>query len=191
MKIIAGLGNPGARYQGTRHNLGFAAVDLLADALQTTFSRTQDEALTARAYYAGLVVLLAKPQTFMNLSGRSVSALVRRNGCPLENILVFVDDRHLPLGRVRLRGEGSAGGHNGLKSIIQHLGAASFARLRMGIGSEMPGEGDLTGFVLGHFRPEETDAVREMTQRAREAALCWIELGIEQTMSRYNGEGQP
>ncbi len=186
MKLIAGLGNPGDQYRLTRHNLGFMVADLLADALDTPFSRAMDNAIFARARVAGATVLLIKPQTFMNNSGRAVASIARRNGCAPEDILVLVDDVYLPLNRIRLRSEGTAGGHNGLKSIIACLGSQQFSRLRMGVAPTVMRHGDRRDFVLGRFAADEMAAVTEMTARARDAALCWIEYGIETAMNRYN-----
>ncbi len=185
MKIIVGLGNPGDQYRQTRHNLGFLAVERLADALQASFSKRQDDAVVARAYRSGSTVLLAKPQTFMNNSGGPAAALARRHGCLPEDLLVLVDDRHLPLGKIRLRAEGSAGGHNGLKSIAAALGSSDFHRLRLGIGADAPG-GNLSAFVLGRLTQDEMPTVAEMVGLAADAALCWIDNGIEVAMNRYN-----
>ncbi len=187
MKLIAGLGNPGARYVRTRHNLGFMVADMLAQTLHVSFTRMQDNAITARAHHAGETVLLAKPQTFMNHSGRAVAALARRNGCAPEDILVLVDETQLPVGKVRIRPGGSAGGHNGLKSIAAHLGSEDFARLRMGVGSElMTRMDDLSTFVLSRFQSNEMPLVAEMTETAAQAALCWLENGVETAMNRFN-----
>jgi len=152
-----------------------------------SFTRVQDEAQIARIHYGGSTVILVKPQTFMNNSGRAVSAIARRNGCALEDILVLVDDKHLPLGKIRLRPDGSAGGHNGLKSISACLGSDCYSRLRMGIGSELMAQtSELSAYVLSRFRPEEMKEVAEMTELAAQAALCWIKYGMEQAMNRYN-----
>ena len=187
MKLIAGLGNPGARYVRTRHNLGFVVADLLASELGVAFTRMQDEAQVVRARYAGDTVLLVKPQTYMNNSGRAVAAIARRNGCDIEDILVLVDDKDLPFGKVRLRAGGSAGGHNGLKSITACLGSDAYSRLRMGIATEFMDQMDeLSGFVLSRFQSEEMKQVAELTEQAAQAALCWIENGIEATMNRFN-----
>ncbi len=186
MKLIAGLGNPGEQYRRTRHNLGFMVADLLADTLSAPFARTMDNAIIARARLAGVPLMVIKPQTFMNNSGRAVASIARRNGCAPEDILVLVDDVHLPLNRIRLRSEGSAGGHNGLKSIIACLGSQQFCRLRMGIAPEVMRHSERRDFVLGRFAADEMAAINEMTAYARDAALCWIEYGIETAMNRYN-----
>ncbi len=187
MKLIAGLGNPGARYVHTRHNLGFMAADAVAALLGTSFSRKQDNATLARTHHAGETVLLIKPQTFMNNSGQAVAAISRRNGCRPEDILVLADEVQLPVGKIRLRSSGSDGGHKGLKSIIACIGSEAFARLRMGVGSElMDRMDDLSAFVLSRFGSDEMPLVAEMTERAAQAVLCWIEHGAEQTMQRFN-----
>ncbi len=189
MKLIVGLGNPGPQYRDTRHNLGFMVADALAETLGVAFTRVQDGAEVTRTHFAGGPVMIAKPMTFMNLSGRAVAAIARRQGCSAEDVLVMVDDRHLPLGAVRLRTEGSAGGHNGLKSIIAEMGVSAFHRMRLGIGGqEMPGD-NLSAFVLARFSSEERRVVVEVVQRAAEAALCWLEAGMAQAMNRFNARG--
>lgn len=190
MKLVIGLGNPGQQYERTRHNAGFAVADRMAEKLGVLFSRSMNEALVARAYHAGLSVLLVKPQTFMNLSGRAVAPIARRYGCAPEDILVFADDRHLPLGMVRLRPGGGAGGHKGLLSIAAEMGSADFHRARLGIGSDTMPKGNLTAFVLGRFAEEESEAVAAMTERAVAAGLCWLEQGIEQAMSQFNARNR-
>ena len=187
VKLIAGLGNPGARYVRTRHNLGFMTVDRLASVMGVSFSRVQDEAQFVRTRYADTTVLLVKPQTYMNNSGRSIAALARRNGCNPEDMLVIVDDKELPLGKIRLRAAGSAGGHNGLKSINACLGSDAYPRLRLGMATASMARFDvLSAFVLSRFDPDEMDQVREMTAQAAQAALCWVENGVEVAMNRFN-----
>ena len=186
MKLVIGLGNPGAQYIGTRHNAGFVAADKIAQRLGVDFTRTLEEARVARAHHAGTSVMLVKPQTFMNLSGRSAAAIARRYGCSPEDMLVLVDDRHLPLGNLRFRSGGGAGGHKGLLSITAEFGTTEFHRLRLGIGSEAVPRGNMSAFVLGKFLPEEQPVVNLMTDRAAEASLCWLEQGIGQAMNRFN-----
>ena len=187
MKLITGLGNPGAQYARTRHNLGFMTVDLLASEMGVSFSRVQNEAQIARARHADSTVLLVKPQTYMNNSGRSVAAIARRHGCEMEDILAIVDDKDLPFGKIRVRSGGSAGGHNGLKSINACLGSDAYPRLRLGIATEFMTRFDaLSTFVLSRFQPDEMEQVLEMTKQASQAALCWIENGIEVAMNRFN-----
>lgn len=186
MKLIVGLGNPGSQYQNTRHNAGFAAVDAMAEKLGAAFSRSMNRAHVARAHHAGSSLLFVKPQTLMNLSGRAVAPTAHQYGCAPEDILVIADDRHLPLGMLRLRPGGGAGGHKGLLSIAADLGSSDFHRMRLGIGVEdMPG-GDLTAFVLGRFTAEEQAAVAAMTEQAVVAGFCWLEHGIEQAMQQFN-----
>lgn len=183
---MAGLGNPGVQYQHTRHNAGFVAIDRLVTTLGVSFTRNLEGGLVAKAHVGGGPVLLVKPQLYMNLSGRSVSRIAARYGCLAENILVIADDVNLPLGTIRLRPGGSAGGHKGLASVIAELGTNAFPRLRMGVGKDQPLTGDLTNFVLGKFSSEELPSVETMVEHAAVAAFCWIEHGIEIAMNRFN-----
>lgn len=185
MKIIVGLGNPGRRYQNTRHNLGFLAMDAIAETLGASFDKEKYEGLIAEAKHSGQRLLLVKPMTYMNLSGNCVAAVARNRLQDLGDLLVLTDDIHLPLGKLRLRPGGSHGGHNGLKSIIERIGANEFPRMRMGVGDEKAGE-TLVDHVLSRFRPEEKKAVSEMLDRAAAAALCWLDDGIALAMNRFN-----
>lgn len=184
MKLVVGLGNPGARYRDTRHNLGFMVLDVLAGRFGTALDREKHQALVAEAAVGGVRLMLMKPLTYMNLSGASVAAAARNRVPDPGDILVVVDDVNLALGRLRLRAGGSAGGHNGLKSIIERLGSDGFHRLRLGVGPN--GGGDLVNHVLGRFRPEEREAVNGMVDRAADAVETWIADGIEAAMSRHN-----
>lgn len=184
-KIIAGLGNPGAKYRNTRHNVGFEALDRLAERLGAPFDREKRSALVASARHNGQRLLLLKPMTFMNRSGQAVAAHARNGVDELSDLMVVVDDVHLPLGKLRLRREGSAGGHNGLKSIIERVGGPGFPRLRIGVGAAGPG-GELIDHVLGSFRPEEREAVDEALDRAVDALLTYVEDGIDRAMDRFN-----
>jgi len=186
VKLLIGLGNPGRQYERTRHNAGFVVADRIAEKLQVSFSRVINNALVARAFHAGHSVLLIKPQTFMNLSGQAIGWLARRYGCEPTDMLIFVDDRHLPLGTVRLRAGGGAGGHKGLTSIIDILGTTNFNRGRLGIASAKMPQGNLSPFVLGRFTDEEIPVVEKMTEKAASAALFWLEQGIEQAMNQFN-----
>ncbi len=186
MKLIAGLGNPGARYRGTRHNLGFDVLDALANRLGCAFNREKHNGLIAEAMDSGEKLLLVKPQTYMNLSGDCVAALARNKVHDPADVLVVVDDINLPIGRVRMRMGGSAGGHNGLKSLIERLGTKDFHRLRLGVGDERKSR-DLADHVLSRFHPDEFDAVNEMTDRAQDAVLLWVKEGGTAAMNRYNG----
>ena len=184
MKLIVGLGNPGGKYRGTRHNIGFGVVDELARRRSVAFDSSPVEALVAKV--RGVEpVLLAKPLTFMNDSGEAVGALTRYFKLDPADLMVVVDEVQLPLGKLRARARGSAGGHNGLKSLIAHLGE-EFARLRVGVGR---GERrrDLADHVLARFEADEAAEVERMTTRAADASEMFITSGIEAVMNAYNG----
>ncbi|MBI1318472.1 MAG: aminoacyl-tRNA hydrolase [Candidatus Hydrogenedens sp.] len=183
--MIVGLGNPGPKYEFTRHNLGFLALDTLAAKLNTAFGREKHEGLMAEAAYRGEKLLLVKPQTFMNLSGNCVAKAARNKVHEPADILVVVDEVNLPLGRLRFRAGGSAGGHNGLKSIIERLGTPEFHRMRMGVGNTGSGAG-LVEHVLAKFRPDEFETVAEMRERGAEGILTWVSEGLETAMNRFN-----
>lgn len=187
MKVICGLGNPGERYRLTRHNVGFRVVDLLADRWGLTGQgRVRDGAalLEARRPEPIGKVLLVKPLKYMNLSGRPLRAALRQTDVDVTaDLLVIADDIDLPLGRVRLRRSGSAGGHNGLRDIIDAFGTNEFARLRIGIGRA----GDASDHVLSTFRPSERELVDEMIGVGADAAESWLRDGIEAAMNEYNG----
>jgi PTH1 family peptidyl-tRNA hydrolase len=188
MKAIVGLGNPGARYRGTRHNIGFAVVDELARRWAVTFEAAPADALIARWRPADAgPVLLVKPLTFMNASGEAIGALGRYFKIDIGDLLIVVDEVQLPLGKIRARARGSAGGHNGLKSIIAHLGD-NFSRLRVGVGRGQ--EGDLADHVLSRFEPGEKADIERMIDRAADAAATFITSGIAAVMNAYNG-GDP
>lgn len=185
MKLIVGLGNPGFKYHLTPHNLGFMAVDRLGEDCGVEFDTRENQALTAATEIAGEKVLLAKPQTYMNLSGMAVARLLEKYSLPPQDLLVLVDDVALPLGMLRIRGRGSAGTHNGLKSIIGALQADDFGRVRMGA---EPGheKGDLSSYVLGPFRKADLKVVSEMLDRACEAVRVILKEGIPAAMNRFN-----
>jgi PTH1 family peptidyl-tRNA hydrolase len=185
MKLVVGLGNPGAHYDGTRHNVGFAAADLLATrhGLRWEMAPRGIEALVAR--WRAEDVVLAKPLTFMNLSGVAIGELLRFYKIELPDLFVLVDDTNLELGRLRARPCGSAGGHNGLKSIIGALGTEEFARLRIGVGRG-DGRRDLADHVLATFDPEERVEIAEATSRAADAAELFVVEGIVPVMNRFN-----
>jgi peptidyl-tRNA hydrolase, PTH1 family len=189
VKLIVGLGNPGYEYHLTPHNLGFMAVDRLAEMCRAEFSRREARAKIASARFHGEQVVLAKPQTFMNLSGVSVSGLLRSLDVPLEDLIVLVDDVDLPLGSLRVRPKGSAGGHNGLKSVIGALGTDLFTRVRMGAGPENPAE-DLVAYVLSPFRGRDQEIVAEMIDRAIEAVRVVLKEGVEKAMNLFNRKVQ-
>ena len=187
MKVICGLGNPGDRYRLTRHNVGFRVVDLLADRWGLTGEgRVRDGAavLEARPAGVGERVLLVKPMRYMNASGGPLRAALRQTDAePADDLLVVADDIDLPLGRIRLRRAGSAGGHNGLRDIIAVLGTDAFARLRVGVGRS----GTAAGHVLATFRPDERDLATEMVALGADAAERWLRQGIEVAMNAFNG----
>jgi PTH1 family peptidyl-tRNA hydrolase len=187
VKLIVGLGNPGGKYRGTRHNIGFAVVDELARRGRVEFDSAPVEALVAKVRGAE-PVLLAKPMTFMNASGEAVGGLARYFKVEPADLLVVVDEVQLPLGRLRARARGSAGGHNGLKSLIAHLGD-EFARLRIGVGRGDQRR-DLADHVLARFEADEAAEVERMTTRAADASEMFITSGIEAVMNAYNG-GDP
>jgi peptidyl-tRNA hydrolase, PTH1 family len=196
MKLIVGLGNPGRRYAGTRHNVGFDVLDRLASrhGVDWQWAPRGMDALTARRRPSGVVqgappvnedTVLAKPLTFMNLSGHAVQGVLQFYKIELPDLLVIVDDVNLELGRLRARGAGSAGGHNGLKSVIEALGTEDFARLRIGVGRG-DARRDLADHVLATFDPEERASVVEAADRAADAAELFVAEGIAAVMNRFN-----
>lgn len=186
MVLIIGLGNPGAKYAGTRHNIGRDAVTAIADAHGIALKTKECKGITGNGVIAGVKVKLVQPQTFMNNSGECVRALMDFYKVPAEDILVICDEVSLPTGKLRIRGKGSAGGHNGMKSIIAHTGTSDFARLRIGVG-EKPEGWELADHVLGHFPKEEEAEVRDALKRAVAAAECFLSDGTEAAMNRFNG----
>ncbi len=187
MKLIVGLGNPGPKYRGTRHNVGFVTVDELARRADATFESAPAEAMMARVRRFAEPVLLVKPLTFMNLSGYAVGELARYFKVDFADLLVVADDVNLALGRLRARARGSDGGHNGLKSIIAQLGTQEFARLRIGVGRGHE-ERDLADHVLSRFAPAEQDEIAAAIARAADAAELFVTDGIERVMNRFNGD---
>lgn len=186
-RLIIGLGNPGAEYEWTRHNLGFMLVDLLARSSGALVKRKECRALVGRAQLEGTVVELVKPQTFMNLSGESVACLLAKHELKREapGLIVISDDLALPFGRIRLRARGSAGGHNGLKSIIGALKTDEFIRLRIGIQPEHP-VSDTSRFVLDEFSRGERVEVEKILERSAEALRAVLRDGIDKAMAQYN-----
>jgi PTH1 family peptidyl-tRNA hydrolase len=185
MKLVAGLGNPGTKYRGTRHNIGFDVVDRLAEgASDKRFSRRFD-GLLAEIEIDYRRVLLLKPETFMNLSGRSVSQAVRFFKLPLDDLLVVCDDLSLPVGKLRLRPGGSDGGQKGLRDIATQLGTDQFPRLRIGIGD--PGEMDAVDYVLTRFRSAEGPIIEDSMILATQAVAVWVTQGVDAAMNRFNG----
>jgi PTH1 family peptidyl-tRNA hydrolase len=184
MKLVVGLGNPGSRYRHTRHNLGFMVVDALAERWNVSVGGRRLETELGSGTFAGERVVLAKPQTFMNASGEAVGKLRRLHKLEPPEILAVYDDLDLPVGRVRLRADGGAGGHNGMASLISVLGKG-FPRLRIGIGRP-PGGADPVGFVLEPFTETEVPIVRDALAHAVDGVESWLEHGVEQTMNRLN-----
>jgi peptidyl-tRNA hydrolase, PTH1 family len=188
VKLIVGLGNPGAQYKGTRHNIGFAVIDEIARRAAVGFESAPAEAVIAKWRRPEGGALLAKPLTFMNLSGQAVGEIARYFKVDVPDVLIVVDEVQLPLGKLRARARGSAGGHNGLKSVIAHLGD-DFSRLRIGVGRGEQ-QRDLADHVLSRFEKEEAAEVERMTTRAADAAEMFITSGIEAVMNAFNG-GDP
>jgi len=189
MKVIVGLGNPGAKYHGTRHNIGFEVIDYLAKAPAVGAFRSAFSAQVAEATEADEKILLMKPETFMNLSGRSVRAIVDFYKLTTADVLVVCDDFNLPLGKLRVRANGSAGGQNGLKNIQACLGTDAYLRMRVGVGQ--PGPGEAVDFVLSRFKPGERATVDEAIAAAANAVSTWIRRGAEACMNAANGPGEP
>ncbi len=186
--LVVGLGNPGAEYQRSRHNSGFRALDILAQKLDCKVDKLKFQGLYGQASYAGRRIYLLKPQTFMNLSGRSVLQLSAYFGIPPQRIIVLFDDISLPPGRLRVRADGSAGGHNGVKSIIGELGSQDFPRVKIGVGAKPSPDYDLAAWVLSSFSAGEEKALEFALNNAAEAALAIIDDGVPQAANRYNGQ---
>jgi len=185
MKVIVGLGNPGSRYAGTRHNVGYAVLDLLAQSPRAARAQARFQAQLVELSEDSGKILLAKPETFMNLSGHCVRQIVDFYQLPLQDLLIVCDDVNLPLGRLRFRPRGTHGGHNGLRDIQAHLGTTEYARLRIGVGA--PEGSELVDHVLGRFRPGEKAVIGEALETAAQAVMVWVERGTEACMNQYNG----
>ena len=185
--LIVGLGNPGREYETTRHNAGFRALDILADQLGCKVDKLKYQGLYGQTTYKGAKLLLLKPQTYMNLSGRSVLQLSAFFRIPPKNIIVMFDDISLEPGRLRVRADGSAGGHNGIKSIIQELGSQDFPRVKIGVGAKPHPDYDLADWVLSHFSAQEEKALGPALERAASAALAILEHGIPEAATRFHG----
>ncbi len=215
--LLVGLGNPGREYQNTRHNVGFMLMGLLAqrqtpaalapikpfkkpglfsrksgppDPAPIAFTKREGKALTARITLAGRPVLLAKPQTYMNLSGEAVRTLLNFYQIPIERLLIAFDEIDLPLGTLRLRAEGGSAGHNGMRSIIEQLGTEKFPRLRIGVGRPS-GSKAAAGYVLKDFRGEDLEIITNTLERAADAAETFVRDGLTTAMNRYNGAAEP
>ena len=185
--LLVGLGNPGDKYANTRHNVGFAAIDQLAEELRVPVQKLKYRALTQSVELGGAKVLLMKPITYMNLSGEAVGEAARFFKIPADHVLVLSDDVSLPVGKLRIRKGGSAGGHNGLKSIIQHLGTDQFPRLRVGVGEKPHPDYDLADWVLGKFQGEDKKAIDAAVKRAADAVECILSEGLDRAMGKFNG----
>ena len=186
--LVVGLGNPGSKYWNTRHNVGYAALDALAQSLGVQVDRVKFQGLTAQASLEGRKLILLKPTTYMNLSGQSVQAAAKFYKIPPERIVILSDDISLEPGRLRVRKSGSAGGHNGLKSIIASLGSQDFPRVKIGVGAKPHPDYDLADWVLGVFPLDQRKAMEETYQRAAEAAKVLILQGPEAAANRFNGK---
>ena len=184
--LLVGLGNPGTKYESTRHNMGWLALDSLMEKEKFTLNKLRFKAWTGMLDYKGHKILVMKPQTYMNLSGESVGEAARFYKIPADHVLVISDDVSLPAGKLRIRGGGSAGGHNGLKNIIQHLGTDKFPRIKVGVGSPRPGEHDMVDWVMGKPMGEDRTAAEDALDRAGEAAKTLITEGIDRAMNRFN-----
>lgn len=187
MYLIIGLGNPGKEYDMTRHNIGFSVIDYIADKLKVNVKKLKFRALYAQAEIEGEKVVIIKPQTFMNLSGDSVIEFARFYKVAPKNIIVISDDVSLDVGRIRVRGKGSAGGHNGLKSIIYQLRSEEFVRVRLGVGEKHEGE-DLANHVLGRFNKEQIPVMEDAIIKAQQAVFEVIKNGVDSAMNKYNSK---
>lgn len=184
--LVVGLGNPGAKYESTRHNMGFLVVDKLAQNERLKFNKLRFKAWTATWEVGGGKVLLMKPQTYMNLSGEAVGQAARFYKIPADHVLVISDDIALPAGKLRIRAGGSAGGHNGLKNIIQHLGTDRFPRIKVGVGSPQQAEHDIADWVTGKPMGEDQKVIIEALDKAVAAIPVLIEQGVDRAMNRFN-----
>lgn len=184
--LIVGLGNPGGKYEITRHNAGFLWADLFAESLNTEIKRLKYHALTAEVNIDGHRCLLMKPQTFMNNSGEAVSEAAKFYKIPLEKIIVVFDDISLPIGKLRVRRKGSAGGHNGIKSIIAHLGSENFPRVKIGVGAKPHPDYDLADWVLTSFKKEDFPALKEAMESACKAVELIVKGEADKAMNQYN-----
>lgn len=185
--IVVGLGNPGPKYDWTRHNVGFLVVDELADRANIPVQRVKYKALTNTTKLGGKSVLLMKPVTYMNLSGEAVGQAARFYKVPPERVLVISDDVSLPQGKLRIRRSGSAGGHNGLKNIIAHLGTDQFPRVKVGVGNKPRPDSDMAAWVLGKFTGPDREAMETAVKKPADAVTCLIEQGADKAMAQFNG----
>ena len=184
--LIVGLGNPGQKYEHTRHNMGFLTVDLLAEQLNVKLNKVKFKSAYNIVRFGGQKCLVMKPQTYMNLSGESVGEAARFYKVPADHVLVISDDVSLPVGKLRIRKSGSAGGHNGLKNIIQHLGTDAFPRIKVGVGMPDHPDHEMIDWVIGKPQGEEAKTLRAALDRAADAALSVIDEGPDRAMNRFN-----
>ena len=184
--IVVFLGNPGPKYRDTRHNAGFMAADAMEKKLGVSINQLRFKSLTAQATLGGEKVLLLKPQTYMNLSGESVSPAAAFYKVPPEHIIVVSDEVSLPIGKLRIRKSGSAGGHNGLKNIIAMLGTDAFPRIRMGVGAPPHADYDMADWVLSSFKNQDADDMRSLAVRVCDAVECYIAEGPDRAMNKFN-----
>jgi peptidyl-tRNA hydrolase, PTH1 family len=187
MKLIVGLGNPGRQYEETRHNVGFKVIDELSDQLHIPLDKAKFNGVFGQGMVNGEKVLLLKPLTYMNLSGESIRPLMDYYDILVEDILVVYDELDLPVGKIRLREKGSAGGHNGMKSIIQHLGTQEFKRIRIGI-NRPTNSMKIADYVLGRFPAEELQDIKDAIQKSAEAAEKWVSTSFLQVMNEFNAK---
>lgn len=185
--LVVGLGNPGPKYEWTRHNVGFLVVDELAERANLPVQKLKFKALTNTALIGGQSVLLMKPTTYMNLSGEAVGQAARFYKIPPERVLVISDDVALPQGKLRIRRSGSAGGHNGLKNIIAHLGSDQFPRVKVGVGGKPHPDSDMADWVLSKFTGPDKTAMEQTIHRAADAVTCLLEQGVDKAMASFNG----
>ncbi|WP_100486497.1 aminoacyl-tRNA hydrolase [Sporolactobacillus pectinivorans] len=186
MKIIIGLGNPGSEYAHTRHNIGFEVIDELSAKYRISLTRSKFNALFGKGTIDGEEVLLVKPLTYMNASGEAVGPLTRFYKLTAEDLIAVHDDMDLPVGKIRLRQKGGSGGHNGVKSLIQHLHTQEFARIRVGVGHPERSRQAVVNYVLNGFTEEEKAPITEAVERASEAAAAWLTIPFPKVMSEYN-----
>ncbi len=186
--VVAGLGNPGYRYKNTRHSVGFMVIDALAEKVGVNIRKNKKlkhKAIINEVNIDEKKILLVKPQTYMNASGESIKDIVENYKVPLNNLIILYDDADLPLGKIRIRRSGSAGTHNGMKSVLYHLQAADFPRIRIGIGKPPP-DMDIIDYVLGKFTIDETDVIHESILKAAEAAITIVKEGVDEAMAKFN-----
>lgn len=187
MKCIIGLGNPGRKYEKTRHNIGFMVIDQLALDLGIDLTQNKFKCNYGAGYVNGEKIMLVKPQTFMNLSGEGIRPLLDYYKIDVGDILVLYDDLDLPVGKLRLRQKGSGGGHNGIKSLNQHLATDKYKRVRIGIDRPEPGS-SITGYVLGRFPKDETALIEKVTARSADASTAFVTVPFQDVMTEYNGD---